>query len=47
MRPKHCRDSRRPGEPFEEFELLSLLGKGGTSRVFLAETFPSEARTLP
>jgi serine/threonine protein kinase len=26
----------KAGEPFEEFELLSLLGKGGTSRVFLA-----------
>ncbi len=26
----------KPGEPFEEFELLALLGKGGTSRVFLA-----------
>src|SRR5262249_23641657 len=24
------------GDTFEEFELLSLLGKGGTSRVFLA-----------
>ena len=26
----------KAGEPFEEFELLSLLGKGGSSRVFLA-----------
>src|SRR4029077_13337640 len=25
-----------PGEQFEEFNLLSLLGTGGTSRVFLA-----------
>ena len=27
----------KPGEDFEEFHLLSLLGRGGTSRVFLAE----------
>ena len=27
----------KAGENFEEFELLSLLGKGGTSRVFLAQ----------
>jgi serine/threonine protein kinase len=26
-----------PGETFEEFQLLSLLGQGGTSRVFLAK----------
>jgi serine/threonine protein kinase len=26
-----------PGEDFEEFQLLSALGKGGTSRVFLAK----------
>ena len=26
----------KPGENFEEFSLVSLLGKGGTSRVFLA-----------
>lgn len=26
----------QPGEHFEEFHLLSLLGRGGTSRVFLA-----------
>jgi hypothetical protein len=26
----------KAGEPFEEFELLALLGKGGTSRVFLS-----------
>ncbi len=25
-----------PGEKFEEFDLIALLGKGGTSRVFLA-----------
>ncbi len=27
----------KPGEDFEEFHLLSLLGRGGTSRVFLAK----------
>ncbi len=27
----------KAGEKFEEFQLLSLLGKGGTSRVFLAK----------
>jgi serine/threonine protein kinase len=27
----------QPGENFEEFSLVSLLGKGGTSRVFLAK----------
>ncbi len=26
----------KPGDDFEEFHLISLLGKGGTSRVFLA-----------
>ena len=31
-----CRRFPKAGEPFEEFELLALLGKGGTSRVFLA-----------
>ena len=27
-----------PGEHFEEYELVSLMGRGGSSRVFLPET---------